>query len=302
MTAGAVLPVLALLFMLAGIIWMRPVVFSFFGMSLLLSFGMPLILVTMAQLCVITAGDIDLGIGPFVSLVTCVAATTLSHSPLLGVGALLLCVLAYMLLGALIQLRQLPSIIATLGASFVWWGVALTILPQPGGIVPEWLPSLTRGEIFPYIPAPILLAIIVAIVGHLIFMVSSFGSILRGFGANPVAVERAGWSPLGIRVALYGMAGTFGVLAGLTMSGLSTTGDANVGTQYTLLSVAAVIIGGGEFSGGVVSPIGAVAGALIMLLTGSLLSFADVSPNWQLSVQGVLLISVLAIKRWRHKS
>jgi ribose/xylose/arabinose/galactoside ABC-type transport system permease subunit len=73
-------------------------------------------------------------------------------------------------------------------------------------------------------------------------------------------------------------------------------GDANIGTPYTLLSVAAVIIGGGEFFGGIVSPIGAVIGAFIMLLTGVLLSFMHVTAAWQLSVQGVILILVLGTR------
>lgn len=298
-TFGAALPIVGLAVMLAVIIFSRPAVFSYFGMSLLLAYGMPLMLVAMAQLCVITAGDIDLGIGSFVSLVTCISALTLTTQPVLGVAALAACVAAYMGLGALVQLRQLPSIVATLGASFVWLGLALIILPTPGGAAPEWLSATVRGSYTPYVPIPIVVAVVVGIIGHLLFMTSSYGAVLRGFGANPAAIERAGWSPLAIRVCLYGLAGFFGVLAGLVMTGLNTTGDANVGAQYTLLSVAAVIIGGGEFTGGVVSPVGAVAGALIMLLTGSLLSFADVSPNWQLSVQGLLLIVVLALKRRR---
>ena len=57
-------------------------------------------------------------------------------------------------------------------------------------------------------------------------------------------------------------------------------------TQYTLTSIAAVIVGGGEFFGGVVSPAGRDDRRAIMLLTGSLLSFLNVSTDWQLSVQG----------------
>jgi hypothetical protein len=75
-------------------------------------------------------------------------------------------------------------------------------------------------------------------------------------------------------------------LAGLCLAATTTTGDANVGRGLTLLSIGAVIIGGGEFVGGIVSPIGTVFGALIMQLSGSLLSFASVAPAWQYSVQG----------------
>jgi ribose transport system permease protein len=58
--------------------------------------------------------------------------------------------------------------------------------------------------------------------------------------------------------------------------------------------VGAVILGGGSFKGGVVSPIGTVAGALTLSLAGSLLSFLQVPPTWQIGSQGIILFLVLA--------
>jgi ribose/xylose/arabinose/galactoside ABC-type transport system permease subunit len=133
-------------------------------------------------------------------------------------------------------------------------------------------------------------------------MRSSYGVVLRGIGGAPQAVARAGWSLLAGRAALYGLAGVFGCLAGLLLTGLNTTGDANFGAPYTLLSIAAVIVGGGEFTGGIVAPVGAVLGAFIMLLTGSLLSFMDVSTDWQLSVQGAILIVVLGTRALQRQA
>jgi ribose/xylose/arabinose/galactoside ABC-type transport system permease subunit len=286
--------------MLGFILLKKPTVFSYFGLSILLAYALPLIFASLAQMFVIAAGDVDLGIGPFISLVTCVAAVVLPTDPVFGGLCLLLCVLGYMLLGVLIHVRQLPSIVATLGASFVWYGIALTVLPTPGGSAPEWVVILARGA-FPVVPLPIVIAVVAAVVGDILLNRSSYGAVLRGFGANQRALVRSGWSPLFARSTLYTLAGICGVLAGLFMTGLNTAGDANAGTQYTLQSVAAVIIGGGEFKGGVVSPVGSVMGAFIMLLTGSLLSFADVSPNWQLSVQGLLLIVVLSVRRFTRK-
>ena len=289
------LPALALAAMLAAILVRQPLAASYFGLNLLLNFSMPLVFASLAQMCVITAGDIDLGIGPFISLVNCVAATWLTGTPLLGIGALAVLVLAYAGMGALIHLRALPSIVVTLGASFVWLGLALLLLPTPGGAAPAWLGALV-GSKTPLAPLPVLLAVLAALAGSFLLMRTSYGAVLRGVGGNPRAVARAGWSLLRARATLYGAAGVLGVLAGLALTGLNTTGDANVGGQYTLESIAAVIVGGGEFVGGIVSPAGAVIGALIMLLTGSLLSFLSISSDWQLSVQGGILILVLATR------
>ena len=60
--------------------------------------------------------------------------------------------------------------------------------------------------------------------------------------------------------------------------------------------IAGVILGGGEFTGGRISPIGAVVGALTLTLAGSFLSFLRISPDWQIGAQGGILIIVLALR------
>ena len=107
-------------------------------------------------------------------------------------------------------------------------------------------------------PFPIVAAIVIAAVAHFGLMRTSYGAILRGSGGNPLAIGRAGWSLLRTKVTLFALAGLFGVLSGMALIGITTSADANIGNGYTLLSIAGVILGGGEFVGGRVSPIGAV--------------------------------------------
>jgi len=101
---------------------------------------------------------------------------------------------------------------------------------------------------------------------------------------------------VGIRAATFALAGFFAVLSGIALVGLTTSADANIALRYTLLSIAGVILGGGEFVGGRVSPIGAVIGALTLTLAGSFLSFMRISPDWQIGAQGAILIIVLALR------
>ena len=77
-----------------------------------------------------------------------------------------------------------------------------------------------------------------------------------------------------------------------------TSADANIGNGYTLLSIAGVILGGGEFVGGRVSPIGAVIGALTLapLAASPLLTFMHIPADWQSGANGVILIVVLAAR------
>jgi len=300
LSGRVLLPALALLVMVAVIFYLQPRAMSYTGMRLVLRYSLPLMFAAMAQLCIIAASDIDLGLGAYIGLVNSLSALLLAERPVLGVVSLVACVLAYAAMGAFIEARRLPSIVVTLGASFVWLGLALLVLPTPGGSSPPWLTTLV-GLRPPYVPLPIVAGVLLAVVGHWLFMRSSYGVVLRGIGSTPQAVQRAGWSLLTARSVLYGLAGVFGLLAGLVLTGVNTTGDANFGAPYTLLSIAAVIVGGGEFFGGVVAPVGAVIGAFIMLLTGSLLSFMNVSTDWQLSVQGAILILVLGTRALQRR-
>jgi ribose transport system permease protein len=289
------LPAASLAVLLAAIFWLQPRTMSYFGLNLLLNLAVPIALATLAQMFVLCVNDLDLSIGAFVSLVACITATWLNDTPLLGALALAGLVAAYGALGALIHLRRLPSIVVTLGMSFVWLGLAVLVLPTPGGEAPGWLRTLMTLKPL-WVPFPILAAAAIAFVVHVALMRSPYGVVLRGAGGNPRSVERAGWSMLRVKVTMFALAGFFGVLAGMALVGLTTSADANIALRYTLLSIAGVILGGGEFVGGRVSPIGAVIGAVTLTLAGSFLSFLRLNPDWQIGAQGAILILVLALR------
>jgi ribose transport system permease protein len=292
----ALLPALSMALVLAAIAWLNPRAISYFGFTLMLNLAIPIALATIAQMFVIAGNDLDLSIGTFVGFVCCVAATWLKDNPLLGVLVLLGCIGVYASLGALIYLRNLPSIVVTLGMSFVWQGLAILLLPKPGGKAPGWIQAV-MGVKPPLIPFPILAAVVIVAVAHFGLMRTSYGAILRGVGGNAVAIDRAGWSLMKAKSALFALTGLFGVLSGLALVGITTSADANIGNGYTLLSIAGVILGGGEFVGGRVSPIGAVIGALTLALAASpLLTFLRIPPDWQVAANGAILIIVLAAR------
>lgn len=291
----ALLPAISLIAVLVPILIMQPAVMSYFGSSLLLNLAVPIVLATLAQLAIITVNDLDLSIGSFVSLVACIGATLLVNEPWLGVLALIGCVLAYAAVGALIELRQIPSIVVTLGLSFVWSGLAIVLLPSPGGTSPGWLGTAMNYQT-PLVAAPIVWSVLVAIVGHVLLMRTSAGVRIRGAGGNPRAMRRFGWSLVRSKATLYGIAGVFGVLSGLSLLGLTTSADANLALRYTLLSIAAVILGGGEFIGGRVSVIGAVLGAITLTLAASFLAFLNIPADWQVGMQGAILVVVLSLR------
>ena len=289
------LPVLSLAVLVAAVFWLQPRAMSYVGVNLLFNLAVPIALATVAQMVVIMVGDIDLSMGAFVSLVACITAAILPVNPVLGALMLAGCVLAYAALGALIEARGLPAIVVTLGMSFVWGGAAVLILPSPGGTAPGWLTWVMKAKP-PLVPMAIVASVLIAAVAHLVIMRSSCGVRLRARGGNARARSRAGRSTVALRAWAYALAGLFAVLSGMALVGLTTSGDANIALRYTLLSIAGVILGGGEFTGGRVSPIGAVIGALTLTLAGSFLSFLRLSPDWQIGAQGAILILVLAAR------
>ncbi len=289
------IPALSLAVLLAAVFYLQPRAMSYTGLNLLFNLAVPIALATIAQMLVMTINDLDLSMGTFVSFAACVAATFLNDTPLLGIVILAGAIGVYAVIGVLIHVRDLPSIVVTLGMSFVWGGLAVLILPAPGGSAPTWIRAIMTSRP-PLVPMAIVASVLIAAVSHYLIMRSSFGVVLRGVGGNARSVERAGWSIIGARASIYALAGFFAVLSGIALVGLTTSADANIALRYTLLSIAGVILGGGEFVGGRVSPIGAVIGALTLTLAGSFLSFLRISPDWQIGAQGAILILVLTLR------
>jgi ribose transport system permease protein len=148
----------------------------------------------------------------------------------------------------------------------------------------------------------VLLCVFPAIVAYLVLIVWRYGAVLRGFGASPRAIEAAGWSTRWAKATLYGLAGTFAFLAGMVITASTRGGDPTGATSMTLLSVAAVILGGAAFSGGVVAPIGALFGTLTLVMVGTLLSLFEVSAVYLPMVQGLMLLGAIGIRTlltWR---
>jgi ribose transport system permease protein len=294
-TIRLAVPFIALAALLAAVFWVQPRAMSYTGLNLILNLAVPIALATVAQMFIIAVNDLDLSMGAFVSFVACVTATYLNDTPLLGIAILAASIAVYAALGVVIYLRQLPAIVVTLGMSFVWMGIAVMILPAPGGAAPEWIRAIMTVKP-PLLPMAIVASVLIAVLAHLIVARSSLGVLIRGVGSNERSVARAGWSVVRARAAAYALGGFFAVLSGMALVGLATSADANIALRYTLLSIAGAILGGAEFTGGRVNAVGAVAGALTLTLAGALLSFLKVSPDWQIGAQGAILILVLALR------
>jgi ribose transport system permease protein len=288
--AGLYLLVAALL---AVYVWLFPGVVSVSGFSKFTQNWFPLALVTMAQTLLMLTGGISLAIGPLVSLGAVIAATTMG-GPLGVPGAILVGALAGLgvgaLFGAIVALFRLPAIIVTLAGSFIVGGVALLILPRPGGFVPAWFSDALAGQS----PTAFLLLLGVVAAWKL-FLATPNGLGLYAAGDNPLGAFRSGVPVERVRIVAFALSGLLTVLAGLFVAAQTGSGDPVIGTPMTLNSIAGAVLGGVGFLGGRGTMRGALAGSLLLSVMINVMFFLGLPPVAQYVAQGLIIVGAVAV-------
>ncbi|WP_090146860.1 ABC transporter permease [Leucobacter sp. L43] len=290
-------PALLALVALVGIfiltVVLQPGVLSVPGLTLTLMSSVPLVFAAQAQMIIMSVGDIDLGVGYLVGLVTVIAARLLTEHPVLAVLSVLAVFAVYAVIAAVVQRRGVPSIIVTLGMSFVWLGIGLSLSPTPGGTTPGWLAALSQWRPS-WIPAPVLFIVVATLLGWVLTRRAKFGTRIRALGSQAATLEKAGVSLVATRVLAYVLAAVMMVFAGLLLASQTWSGDINAASEFTLMTIAAVILGGGSFSGGRALPIGTTLGAITLGMITVLLSLINLPSSLQSAAQGAIVLAVLA--------
>ncbi|MBD9638861.1 ATP-binding cassette domain-containing protein [Ensifer sp. ENS07] len=276
-------------------VWQQPNVLSTFGLELLLQASLPLAFAVIAQMLFLLGGDIDLGLGFAIGLVNVLAATYLADEPAIGVLTIGLVVGGYVILALIVELLGVSSVVATLGASFVWLGIGLIVRETPGGQSPGWLTAIANLKLWP-LPLACYVLVAVALVGLWICRGWGYSIRLRALGHNRRTFVALGFSALAGRVTIYSLAGVFAVLSGLLLTATTGAGNVHVASSFTLATVAAVVVGGASFSGGIVSPIGAVMAIIGISLVATNLTFLGISSEYSTAIGGLILILALSFR------
>jgi ribose transport system permease protein len=261
---------------------------------------LPLALAAVAQAAVVIAGGIDLSVGSIMALASVVSASLMKgQSEEFGVGVVIGVLVLGLVVGAvnggLVVLTRVPDIVVTLAMSFVWGGCALLVLKTPGGGSAQWLKDLINGPLGnEWIPkAAVLLVVTVAVIWIPIRR-SRLGLSIYAIGSNQLAAFRSG-VPVGrTKIAAYALAGLFAALGGLSL-----TASTGIGTPvpggYTLMSVAAIVLGGVSLAGGRGGVFGPIVGVMILQLIRTDMTFLNVNPNLATVANGLILIGVVMI-------
>ncbi len=261
---------------------------------------LPLALAAVAQAVVVMSGGIDLSIGSMMALTSVVCASMMKgQSEEFGVavvlGVLVLGLILGAVNGALVVLTKVPDIVVTLAMSFVWAGCALLVRAAPGGAATDWLKNLVLGSVISdWIPKSAIVLIVVVAVIWIPIARSRLGLSLYAIGSNSLAAFRCG-VPVGrTKFYAYALTGLYSALAGLSLTASTGIGTPVPG-PYTLMSVAAVVLGGVSLAGGRGGLFGPIVAVVVLQMIRTDMTFLNIDTNYAYVAQGLILVGVVMV-------
>jgi ribose/xylose/arabinose/galactoside ABC-type transport system permease subunit len=257
-------------------------------------------IVAVGQMLVLLVAGLDLSVNAVLGLsAVIVISNQQGFSAVTVLEALAIAVGVGLANGLLVAWRKVPPFIATFGMLIFVGGARLAYTHgQASGNVPGWLRVVGIGQLGPLPNAALTWLIILAVIGG-ILLFTRYGRWIYAVGANYEAARYAGVPTREVVVACYVACSALAMIAGLVLSGFIGYVDQRLGTDFNVNSIAAAIVGGTTFSGGRGNPIGTAAGAILLSVLLDLVVVAGIPINWQLAVQGVVLVLATAIQGMR---
>ena len=269
------------------------------AINIVLSSGMTFVILT---------GGIDLSVG---SILAASAMAALMASLVPGVGWIgvpvgLLAGLVFGLInGGLIAFGKLPPFIVTLGTLTAVRGIA-RLMGHDTTLFNQDLPFAFIGNssipLAPGVHLPLLavIALAVILVSWYVLRRTVLGVWIYAVGGNPAAARLSGIKVWEILLFVYAASGLLAGLGGvMSAARLYAANGLQLGQAYELDAIAAVILGGTSFVGGIGSIWGTLVGALIIAVLSNGLVLIGVSDIWQFIVKGLVIIAAVMLDRVR---
>jgi len=260
---------------------------------------LPIALLSMGQAIIIIGGGINLAIGAEAVLINCLSAkymqdTTFIESVILAIVFILVGMLIGALTGWIIAVSGIADIVVTLATSFLLVGVAMYVMPQPGGGVNQQFADLVSGKVPNFIP-PLMCLILPIILIWIPLYRSKLGISMYAIGSSKEAAFLSGVNVKLTKIKLYAIGGLFASLSGIVLTGitLSSSPFANISNTATLNSVAGAVLGGVALSGGVGGLVGPALAALILYFIPTILLAYGFDPAYSQIITGALTIFVV---------
>ncbi len=271
-----------------------------FNIENLLLLSTALILVGIGQLVVVLLAGVDLSVGPMMGLGLVILTAYATDSG--GTGGFLLGLLLAVLAGAavglvnggLVQFAKINAVIATLATFIGVQGVALLINPVPTGLF-SGEAAKTLSKAVGGVPIAFIVVVAIGIGAELLLRRGRLGLALRAVGSSEASAHRIGVNVGRTKILAYVICAIFAALASVMLAVQIGTGDATAGQNYTLQSIAAVVLGGASIYGGRGSFVGTVLGALLLTEMINAITFLELSDAWQYWFPGAVILIAAAI-------
>ena len=251
---------------------------------------------------VILTGGIDLSVGSMLAIAAVAGLeVSLTSFWILAIPAALGTGLVFGLInGSLVAYGKLPPFIVTLGTLTAVRGLA-RLLGNDQTVFNENLQFAALGDgTLLGIPWLVIVALAVIVVSWIILRRTVLGMRIYAVGGNPAAARLSGIKVSGILLFAYAMSGLLAGLGGvMTSARLYAANGLQLGISYELDAIAAVILGGTSFVGGIGSIWGTLIGALIIAALTNGLILLGVSDIWQFIIKGLVIIGAVALDRLR---
>lgn len=259
-----------------------------------------LVVVAFGQGLVILVRGLDLSIASMITLGGVLTTTWIGSGD--GVWYMIplvlgVCFAAGLVSGLGVTLLRVPPFIMTLASGLAVYSICLGYTRgSPRGDAPPVLVEFMRVDLLG-LPAVTWFVIAFAVVGTLIQGWSAYGRYLYAVGNNPEAAHVAGLPTRTLTASVYGVSAMCAGFAGMMLVGYSQGATLNMGNDYLLPSIAAVVIGGSSILGGRGTYAGTVGGALLLTALAMLISAIGLSQGWRMIIEGSIILLALMLLR-----
>ena len=268
---------------------------SAFSIKSILSFFSILAFLSSAQLATVLVGAIDLSIGPLAGLCVVLASFLAPdgvEALALAVGLIAILVfttLFGLLQGLLITSLRLPAIVVTIATFIGLQGLSLLLRPTAAGQIDD---AISDAAQFPigFLPAGLVLTLAMVVVAEWLLFRTGFGRRFRAVGSSPLASYRLGIDSQRLTWIAFVISGLLTGIGGLMLAGQVGIGSPTTGSDYTLMSITVVVLGGASVTGGRGSFIATLLGAALVQATSSASSYIDANSSVHYTVIGTLTL------------
>ncbi|BBU32515.1 hypothetical protein BTHE68_62490 (plasmid) [Burkholderia sp. THE68] len=270
------------------------------NLSGMLALVATLAIVSYGQQALMLVGGIDLSVGPLMGLMVVIQSFFLNDGATFGhqfAGWVIVFAVALavgVLNWLLVDPFRLHPMVATLATYMALQAVSLLLRPIPGGLISDSVVD-GIGLQLGFVPIMAIAAAIVAVALEFGLFRTKLGLSFRGVGSRAEAARMAGVRPHLTLLSAYVGCSLLAGVAAVPMMAQVGSGDPSAGVNYTLASVAAVVIGGASLFGGRGSFVGALLGALLITQVNVVTSFLDLGDSWQSYLLGGMILASVAL-------